>query len=162
MAGQVAAAKTSGDGARPDDVGDRSRGERRFANLGEGRGGVLGGLSKVPAVGRHFASGSLLAGSQMRRKHRAVGDAGCGEPGGQRAHRTQFGLAVGQRDDDGFGLRALGLRNRQPQATVGLLQPLDADGRQLRAAQRTGKADQELGAVALAAQIVGDGGQQLA
>jgi hypothetical protein len=63
MAGQVAAAKTGRDGARLDDVGDRSRGERRFANLGEGRGGVLGGLSKVPAVGRHFASGSLLAAS---------------------------------------------------------------------------------------------------
>jgi hypothetical protein len=83
---------------------------------------VLGALSSVPAVGRHLASGWPLAAASRpatRRQpdapeYRAVGDAGGGEPGIQRAHRAQFGLAEGQGDDDRGSLRSLGLRDGQP------------------------------------------------
>jgi hypothetical protein len=130
---------------------------------GRGGGSVFGSLSRLRAVGRQLAATSRPA---TRREpdspeDRTVGDAGGGEPGIQRAHRAQLGPAVGQGDDDGVRLRSLGLRDRQPQSTVGLLQPLEPDGRQLRAAQRAGEADQQQGAVALAAQIVGNGRQEL-
>ena len=68
-------------------------------------------------------------------------------------------MAVGQGDDHRVGLRALGLRQGEPPAALGLLELLEADGRELRAPQRAGEADQDQGAVAPAAQIVGDGGQ---
>ena len=48
VAGEVAPGKAGGDGARLDDVGDRARRERRFANLGEGLGGSFARLSLVP------------------------------------------------------------------------------------------------------------------
>jgi hypothetical protein len=58
-------------------------------------------------------------------------------------------------------LRYRGLRDRQPRSAIGLFQPVDADRRWFRAAQCGGKADPDQGAVALAAQLVLDGRQQL-
>jgi hypothetical protein len=49
---------------------------------------------------------------------------------------AEFGIAVGQEDRQRVGLLALGLRQCQPNAAVGLLQMFVASGRQFRAAQR--------------------------
>ena len=72
--------------------------------------------------------------------------------------RAELGVAVGQGDGHGAVLGALAVRQGQPDAAVGLLQVLDADGRELRAAERAGKADQQDGAIAQAAQIGRDRG----
>ena len=58
MAGQIAPAKTGRDGARLDDVGDGASGERRFANLGQGRERLQ---RPVPSAGRRPAARPRLA-----------------------------------------------------------------------------------------------------
>jgi len=59
-------------------------------------------------------------------------------------------------------LGTLAVRQGQPDAALGLLQVLDADGSELRAAERAGKADQQDRAVAQTAQVARDWRQQAA
>lgn len=48
-------------------------------------------------------------------KHRPRGHAGSGQPALQGPHRAELGVAVGQADDDRFGLAALALVEGEPQ-----------------------------------------------
>jgi hypothetical protein len=60
---------------------------------------------------------------------------------------------MGQRAGDGAVLRALAVRQGQPDAAVGFFQVFEADGGELRPPQRAGEADQQDRAIAQAAQI---------
>ena len=71
MAGQIAPAKTGRDGARLDDVGDGASGERRFANLGQGRGASPEACPQCRA-----STGSSTPASRSRRARRAPRAAG--------------------------------------------------------------------------------------
>ena len=99
----------------------------------------------------------------MRRNSGPVGDAGGVLPAAQRAHRAEFGGAERQGDGDArAGAVALGERQGEAQPARGGFQVLQADRRQLGPAQRAGEARQQQGAVAPAAQVVADRGEDLA
>ena len=109
VAGQVAPGKAGGDGARLDDVGDRARRERCFANLGQGRGGVFGGLSGVWGV--RPASPTV----------RSSGESGSRPPKVQQpvAQAPDPRLPVARRSSNSrwtIALRSGGLRGKRPAA----------------------------------------------
>ena len=102
-------------------------------------------------------------GSPDAAEQRAVGEAGGVLPAAQRAHRAEFGGAERQGDGDAFAVAvALGERQGEAQPARGGFQVLQADRRQLGPAQRAGEARQQQGAVAPAAQVVADRGEDLA
>ena len=96
-------------------------------------------------------------------EHRPLGDPGGVLPAPQGAHRAERRAA--ERDGDGHCLAvalALGAGQGELQAAVALLEVVDPDGGEFAAAQGAGEADQQQGAVAQAAQIVGDQGDDVA
>ena len=96
-------------------------------------------------------------------EQRAVGETGGVLPAAQRAHRAEFGGAERQGDGDAFAVAvALGERQGEAQPARGGFQVLQPDRRQLGPAQRAGEAHQQQGAVAPAAQVVADRGEDLA
>ena len=102
-------------------------------------------------------------GSPDAAEQRAVGETGGVLPAAQRAHRAEFGGAERQGDGDAFAVAvALGERQGEAQPARGGFQVLQADRRQLGPAQRAGEAHQQQGAVAPAAQVVADRGEDLA
>ena len=133
-------------GARLDDGGDRPGRDRQGAEAGQGRGLARPGLLGEPDPAEHWVGG----------------DAGGRLPGGEGAHRAEIGVAVGQGDDDGASLRALGLRRGEPQAALPSLEVLDAHSGELRTAQGAGERDQEQGTVAQAARVLRDWSEDLA
>ena len=123
---------------------------------------VRGSIGWVPTVGGRGMP-PRAGGSQMRRNSGPVGDAGGVLPAAQRAHRAEFGGAERQGDGDALAVAvALGERQGEAQPARGGFQVLHPDRRQLGPAQRAGEAHQQQGAVAQAAQVVADRGEDLA
>ena len=130
---------------------------------------VRGVIAVAPIRGRGGAGARRLrpadvgrGGSQIRRNTGPSVMPAASSQAVQRTHRAELGVAIGQGDDHRVVLRTLGLRQGQAQAALGLLQLLDADRRQLRAAQRAGEADQKQRAIAQAAQVGRDRRQEAA
>ena len=123
---------------------------------------VRGSIGWVPTVGGRGMP-PRAGGSPDAAEQRAVGEAGGVLPAAQRAHRAEFGGAERQGDGDAFAVAvALGQRQGEAQPARGGFQVLQPDRRQLGPAQRAGEADQQQGAVAPAAQVVADRGEDLA
>ena len=122
---------------------------------------VRGSIAAVPTVGGR-GTPPRAAGPDAA-EQRAVGDPGGVLPAAQRAHRAEFGGAERQGDGDALAVAvALGERQGEAQPAWSGFQVLQADRRQLGPAQRAGEADQQQGAVAEAAQVVADRGEDLA
>ena len=123
---------------------------------------VRGSIGWVPTVGGRGMP-PRAGGSPDAAEQRALGDTGGVLPAAQRAHRAEFGGAERQGDGDAFAVAvALGERQGEAQPARGGFQVLQADRRQLGPAQRAGEARQQQGAVAPAAQVVADRGEDLA
>ena len=131
---------------------------------------VPGSMAAVPTRGRGVCRPSRpRGGDQNPPEHRAFGDAGRLLPAPQRAHRAEFGRAVGDGDGDAApGAFALGARQGEAQPALARSRCSTRIAGQFGAAQGPGKADQQQGAVAQACeargarQIIGDGGEDLA
>ena len=123
---------------------------------------VRGSIGWVPTVGGRGMP-PRAGGSQMRRNSGPSVMTGGVLPAAQRAHRAEFGGAERQGDGDAFAVAvALGERQGEAQPARGGFQVLQPDRRQLGPAQRAGEAHQQQGAVAPAAQVVADRGEDLA
>ena len=145
VAAELAPREARRGGTGLDDPGDRARGERCGAKAGQGRGRVR----------------------RCRRcpdppEYGAIGNIGGVKPGGERAHRTEGGTAVGQGDGDRSGLRALAAWQSEFEALVGAEQISQRDGGELGAAQGAGEPHQDQRALAPAGQVVLDRRQQFA